>query len=95
MMKQDTIAVALKGIGFVGAAVCLQYSQALSQWSNSGEWPSDLQWHNIIALSVGAGFTAMVAFMSGSYSVWKDSRMNGGGNGQPNPLPTKPMADKD
>ena len=73
-MKSDSLSVFLKGLGFVGAALALQYSQALGQWSNSGEWPSDLQWHMIIATTVGAGFNALVAFMSGSYTTWRQGK---------------------
>lgn len=73
-MKNDTVAVMLKGVGLIGANICFTYAGALAQWANEGEWPSKLNWHIIIASTAGAGFTALVAFCSGSYSKWRDAR---------------------
>lgn len=86
-MKQDGMSVALKGIGLVGAAMALQYAGALAQWANEDRWPSAINWHIIIAVTGGAGFTALVSFTSGAYASWRSGKETNG-NGKPVVPPT-------
>lgn len=76
-MKNDTVAMLLKGIGIVGGSMCIQYTSALGQWANEGVWPSGVNWHIIIVSTLGVGFTSLVGFCSGSYTKWQGIR-NGG-----------------
>lgn len=87
-MKSDTVLVFLKGLGLIGGNICFAYAGALGQWVNEGQWPSKLNWHIIVATTAGAGFTALVAFCSGSVSKWRADRANGN-NVDTTPKPTE------
>lgn len=76
-MKTDTTFMVLKGIGLVGGAMVFAYTGSLSQWANDGTWPGTLNWHCIVGGTLGAGFSALVAFCSGSAEKWRQAR-NGG-----------------
>lgn len=80
-MKLDSAVLLTKGTCFFLAAVCLQLAQALAQWSNSGEWPSRLQWIIVIAGCVAAGANALLSFLSGSYADFVKGRVNGKSTG--------------
>lgn len=76
-MKNDTVFMILKGIGLVGGAMTFAYTGSLGQWANDGTWPATINWHCIIGGTLGAGFSALVAFCSGSVASWRDARKNG------------------
>lgn len=80
-MKLDTVILSTKGLCFLVAAVALQLAQALSQWENSGKWPTRLQWIIVIALCAAAGANAILSFLSGSYSDYVKGRANGKATG--------------
>ncbi len=80
-MRLDSGILVTKGACFCIAAVSLQLGQALAQWSNSGEWPSRLQWIIVVAGCAGAGANAILSFLSGSYADFVKGRVNGKSTG--------------
>lgn len=72
-MKADSVAVFLKGVGFIGGAIAAQLAGSLAQWANSGTWPDRINWILIITLAVLQGCNSMVTFASGAWSNWRDA----------------------
>lgn len=73
MPKSDTVFTFLKGMGLIGGAMAGAFQSGLSQWGGEG-WPDKLSWCNIIAGTLVAGATALVAFCSGSVATWRQAR---------------------
>lgn len=71
-MKTNTVAMVVTGVAFVGGAICMQLASSLGQWANEDVWPSRINWVLIIVLAAGAGFNALIAYMSGKYVMWRD-----------------------
>lgn len=73
-MKLETAIVVAKGVCVSGSATLLALSSGLSQWSNETANPSTIQWIMILGGSVGAGLSAMGAFLSSSFGNYLKSR---------------------
>lgn len=81
--------VLIEGFGFVAAAMCTAFVGAASQWGNSTEQPSQLQWYIIWAVVMAAGFGNLVAFTRSSFG---DYLSGVGGKIPPGPpLPGSPL----
>lgn len=76
-MRPGTGEVITKGVGSVGAAICLQLGQSIAQWARSGDWPDPLTWVVIWSITGAAGFNALAGFMSGTYERWKINGRSG------------------
>lgn len=73
-MKLETAIVIAKGACVSGSATLLALSSGLSQWSNEASNPSTIQWIMIGGGSIGAGLSAMGAFLSGSFGNYLKAR---------------------
>lgn len=74
-MKLDTGVVIFKALAHVLIGIFTPWSAALAQWINSGEWPGKIIWVGVIlpASCVGGG-SSLLAFLSGSFSTYRDNR---------------------
>jgi hypothetical protein len=70
-MRLDTAILVAKGISHWLIGTFTPWTAALAQWANSGEWPSKIVWIGIIMpASVVGGASALLSFLSGSYSKY-------------------------
>jgi hypothetical protein len=76
-MKLDTAVIITKGLCFVAAGVTAPLVTGLAQWSDSGQWPPTINWIVLIAMCVGGGATALLAFLSQSFGNYKVEMKNG------------------
>jgi hypothetical protein len=73
-MKASTTVMTLKGVGLVGGTMVSSLVGGLSQWATALTSPTKIQWVIIGGTTLGAGLSALVAFLSTSYGDWsKDS----------------------
>lgn len=74
-MKLDTFIIITKGLAYVGIGVFTPWAAALSQWINSGEWPSKIIWVGLIlpASAIG-GATQWLAFCSSSWNTYRQQQ---------------------
>lgn len=73
-MKLETLIVLTKGACYVMIGALGPAATGLSQWIDSGTWPPTINWIGIgIGAAVGAA-TQLLAFLSGSFSAYKESR---------------------
>ena len=84
-MNLPTSVVIIKAVGFVGAGICVSLVTNLAQWMNTEVWPSRISWLIIIVGAAGAGFNALLSFLSSAYSDYVQTRANGNGNSGPGP----------
>ncbi len=73
MKPNTTVIMALKGIGLVGGSMASSFAGSLSQWANAETGPSRLQWVIIAVTTLGAGLSALVAFLSTSFGEWRNA----------------------
>lgn len=81
-MKLTTAVIITKGIVVTGAATVSALVGSLAQWSNEAAEPSKVQWVIIVGTAVGAGMTALYAFLSQSFGNYLQTR-NGVDNSTP------------
>lgn len=76
-MKPDTIIIAVKAVCYMAIGAGTPTAAALSQWSNSGQWPEKIQWVTILIGAGVGGATQLLSFLSGSYSDYVKGRIGG------------------
>lgn len=79
-LRLETAVVIVKGLAHLIVGVFTPWSAALGQWTNTGDWPSRITWIGLIlpASAIG-GFSALLAFLSGSFQTYSRQRKNGAG----------------
>ena len=60
-MKQETFILVTKCAAYVVGGFCVNAVTSLSQWTNSGQTPSKLEWAVII---LGAGGSALISYVT-------------------------------
>lgn len=76
-MKVDTVLMVGKVVAYTLLGGLVPMGTALQQWTNTGEWPSEINWVGIwIGFGVGA-CTNFLAFFSSAWATWKSDRANG------------------
>lgn len=89
-MKLETAVVIFKGLAFVAVGIFTPWTAALSQWINSGEWPSKIIWVGVIApASFIGGGSALLAFLSGSFPEYQQQK-KADDTGEVQTIETKP-----
>jgi hypothetical protein len=76
-MKLNTVMVILKGLAYVTIGFFTPFIAALSQWVNASppQWPEQISWVGvIIPNSIIGAASALLAFLSNSYSTYKKER---------------------
>lgn len=89
-MRLETAVIVTKGFVVTGAAFTLSLAGSLSQWSNTNDDISLVQWIIIAATSLGAGLTALGGFLSSAFGKYMTARSeNGNGTAKSNETSTK------
>ncbi len=74
-MKLETFIIITKGVAYVSIGVFTPWTAALSQWINSGEWPSKIIWIGLILpASFIGGATQWLAFCSSSWNTYRQQQ---------------------
>jgi hypothetical protein len=73
MKPNTTLIMVLKGVGLVGGSMASSFAGSLSQWANEATGPSRLQCVIIAVTTLGAGLSALVAFISTSFGDWSNA----------------------
>ena len=87
-MNLDTNVILLKGLCVAITGFGMPFSAAIAQYANTGEWPSRIVWLSILIGSAIGGANAIYAWLSGSFTAYKETK-NGSGVTD-NPQPSKP-----
>ena len=85
-VRLETAVIVAKGLCYLISGIFTPWAAALAQWTNSGEWPAKITWIGVIlpASAVG-GTTALLAFLSSSFTQYQRKRQNG--NSEPEVKP--------
>lgn len=78
-MKLDSAVIMTKGIAVTLTATLSALVGALSQWSNDPGEPTKIQWIIIVGTSIGAGATALGAFLSNAFGTYVKGRNESNG----------------
>lgn len=52
----------------------ISFVPAISQWADSGEWPSKIVWCSIIGATILGGTNGWKSYTSGKFTRWMDER---------------------
>jgi len=69
--KHETTVLWIKGLCFLGIGTLTPLTTALTQYQASEKWPHPIVWIVVLALCAIGGFSAILSFLSGSYSDYK------------------------
>ena len=71
----NTAIIIFKGFAYVIVGIFTPWSAALAQWIGTNSWPEKIVWVGVIlpASAVG-GASALLAFLSGSFSEYKQQK---------------------
>lgn len=78
-MKLDSAVIITKGLCYLFIGFTAPLGTALAQWANEGQWPPTINWVVIVGVCVGSAAASLLAFLSGSYREYAQSRTNGNG----------------
>lgn len=81
-MKLETSIVILKGLCFALVGFFTPASTALAQYANTGEWPTHIVWVVIFISCCTSGATALLSYLSGSFSDYMAKRATPSGGTQ-------------
>ncbi len=74
-LRLHTWIVIFRGIAVLVVGVFSPWAAALAQWANSGTWPDRIVWIGVILpASAISGFSALNAFLSGSFQTYMEKR---------------------
>ena len=76
-MKHETFILLLKGMCFLVIGFFTPLTTALTQFQANGDWPQPIVWVVVLSLCIIGGASAILSYLSGSYSDYLKKKQNG------------------